>query len=81
MATADIIKRIPEAHRKTIETYSVLIARDTKANNEAYRNEDAKRLRGYLTCMKDAGMITESELRALYLYYFTNGDKIEQQQK
>lgn len=69
--TKGIIDRIPETHRHTIETYSDLIAQRTIRGDGDGATEYAKKLRGYLTCMVDAGMITEPELRTLYLWYRT----------
>ena len=69
MSTRELISSIPEQHRHTIETYSDLIAQRTIRNDAAGANEYGKKLRGYLTCMKDAGIITEYGLRALYFWY------------
>lgn len=65
----DTVNSIPEVHRHTIETYSDLIAQRTIRNGANGVTEYAKALRGYLTCMKDAGMITDLGLRSLYFWY------------
>lgn len=69
--TKKTIDRIPETHRHTIETYSDLIAQRTIRGDGDGATDYAQKLRGYLTCMADAGMITEPELRTLYLWYRT----------
>ncbi len=69
MTTRDLISSIPEQHRHAIEVYSDIIAQRTIRNDDAGANETGKKLRGYLTCMKDAGIITEFGLRALYMWY------------
>lgn len=71
MKTKELISSIPETHRHTIEVYSNLIAQRTIRGDADGTTEYSKMLRGYLTCMKDAGVITEAELRALYLWYRT----------
>ena len=69
MTTREWIEKIPEVNRKTITMYSDLIAEDTIRASERLAAEDSKKLRGYLECMKDCGIITQSGLQALYLYF------------
>lgn len=69
MNTKEMISSIPEAHRHTIEVYSDLIAQRKIRNDDASAGEYRKKLDGYLTCMKDAGMITEYGRRALGFWY------------
>lgn len=69
MNTRGWIEVIPEKNRKHLELYSNLIAQDTQKGNAESVTEYAKKMRGYLECMEDCGTITESGLKALYLYY------------
>ncbi|MBQ2634089.1 MAG: hypothetical protein IJF88_05885 [Oscillospiraceae bacterium] len=69
MSTRDLINSIPEKHRHTIEVYSDLIAQRTIRNNAAGVNEYGKKLDGYLSCMKDAGIITEYGHLVLHNWY------------
>ena len=69
MTTKELISSIPEAHRHTIEVYSDLIAQRTIRNDAASVNKYGKKLDGYLTCMKDAGIITEYGRRVLHNWY------------
>lgn len=41
-----------------------------------YEKETGK-LRGYLECMEDIGVITHNEMKALYLWFFTENRKSE----
>lgn len=79
--TAEAIAKITGKNKETIESFSALIAIATENNNEEVRNDYAKKLRGYLKCLFDLNMITQSELRCLYLYYFTNGDKFRKRKQ
>ena len=69
MALKEMISSIPEKHLHTIEVYSDAIAQRTIRNDAAGATEYGQKLRGYLTCMLDAGIITEYGLRALYMWY------------
>jgi hypothetical protein len=69
MNTRAWIEVIPEKNRKAIEVYSNLIAQATQKGLALAADEYAKKMRGYLECMKDCGIITEQGLKTLYLYY------------
>lgn len=77
MTTKEIISSIPEKHLHTIEVYSDLIAQRTIRNDRAGAAEYGKMLRGYLTCMKDAKMITETGRGALQLWYGSERVRIQ----
>lgn len=77
--TAEAIAKITGKCKETIETFSALIAIATENHNEEVRNDYAKKLRGYLKCLLDLNVITQSDLRCLYAYYFTNGDKFRKE--
>jgi hypothetical protein len=67
--TREAIEKLSTKHTKTIETYSKLICRGRNEGNKDLTAEYRRKLRGYLTAIKDAELITEYELRGLYLYY------------
>lgn len=67
--TREAIEKLSTKHTKTIETYSKLICRGRNEGNKDLTEEYRRKLRGYLTAMKDSELITEYELRGLYLYY------------
>lgn len=69
MRTSDILKTLPDNIYHALEAKSFMIHLDRKADNRVRENEDKKRLRGYLECMRDMEIITESGLRLLYLYF------------
>lgn len=79
--TAEAIRKITGKNKETIETFSALIATATENNNEELRTDYSKKLRGYLKCMYDLEMITHTDLQALYLYYFTNGNEFRKEHK
>ena len=69
MTTRELISSIPEANKHTLEVYSDIIASSTVRGLQTEVEKRANELHGYLTCMKDAGTITEYGLRALFLWY------------
>lgn len=69
MNTREWIDFIPDKNRKHIELYSNLIAQATQKGLALAVNEYAKKMRGYLECMRDCDIITDYGLRTLYLYY------------
>lgn len=69
MNTKRWILTIPETNRKTITTYSDIIAKASATGRAEQATEYAEKMRGYLECMKDCGLISENGLRVLYLYY------------
>lgn len=69
MNTKEWINAIPEVNRKHLVLYSDLIHQYSAKGHNGTVTEYAKKMRGYLECMKDCGIITESGVKALYLYY------------
>ena len=69
MNTKEWINAIPEVNRKRLVLYSDLIHQYSAKGNSKIVTEYCKKMRGYLECMKDCEIITESGLKALYLYY------------
>lgn len=69
MRLKDQIASLSEKNRHTLELYSDLIAMYTSKGNKVMPNEYSHRVRGYLDCMVDSGMITDCGRRSLYLWY------------
>lgn len=69
MTTRELINSVPEANKHTLEVYSDIIASSTVRSLQTEVEKRANELRGYLACMKDAGMITEYGVRALFHWY------------
>lgn len=69
MTTREWVNTIPEVNRKKLTVYSDLIQQATEKSLSDNVNEYAKKMRGYLECMKDCGIISEIGLKTLYLYY------------
>jgi hypothetical protein len=69
MKVKDIINEISTTYICTIEIYSDLIAQRTIRNDTAGATQYQKMLRGYLTCMRDAGMIGGAAFDSLFLWY------------
>lgn len=66
--TAETIKKVPAECVETINTYARLIHTATVQGKEPQKEEMSRKLRGYLTCLVDLGLLTESDLRNLYLW-------------
>ncbi len=67
--TKKAIEKIPTHCKNTIETYSELIKIDDRKGMLQLLTEDRNKLRGYLQCLRDMGILSEVETRALFLYY------------
>lgn len=48
---------------------SIVIAHDVEAGSQFQSDKDHGRLRGYLECLEDMGVITGYEMRGLYLWF------------
>lgn len=79
--TKEAIAKLSKKQVKYCETMSAVIAID--ADNVAFKKcgavgqyeRDTGKLRGYLECLCQMGIITAKEMQALYLWYFTEGRK------
>lgn len=65
------IKKIPGECVETVNTYADLIYFAVKGGKQQMRDEYAKKLRGYLACLKDLKLIDESDMRNLNLWVCT----------
>jgi hypothetical protein len=73
--TREAMEKLSNKSRETLEAHSALIAIGCENGDEQFCIEHAKTIRGYLKCLLDLELITRSDLQALYLYYYTNGNK------
>ena len=69
--TREAIERLNTRQIVTIETYSKLIHRYRTNGNFNLTEEFRHKLRGYLTAMFDAELLTGYEFKELYLHYAT----------
>lgn len=69
--TATSIKKVPAGCVRTVNIYAQLIYGAEERGQQLLGDETRKKLRGYLTCLKDLGLITESELKTIYLWVIT----------
>lgn len=69
--TKEAIKKLPDKCRSYCETISVLISRAILDGRDRDRMEYSKKLRGYVECLHDLGVLSQYEMRAVYMYYAT----------
>lgn len=67
--TKQAIEKLTDKTRNRLELIANMILHWKTTGNERGRMEDSKRLRGYLICLKDMDILTDSEMRCLFLYY------------
>lgn len=69
--TKEAIKKLNEKQIKYCKTMSAVIAIDRKNGAKEQYEKDTGILRGYLECLAQMGIITGAEVKALYLWFFT----------
>ena len=69
--TEKALLKVPEQCRHNIETLSSLIETYKEKANVHMEHQCKNKLKGYLGCLTDMGIISEAESRCLYLYYAT----------
>ena len=69
--TKEAIEKLPDQCRRFCEIQHALIRHSILNGFEQQRTEDAKKLRGYIECLKDLGILTDTEVRAIYMHYAT----------
>lgn len=69
--TKEAIKKLPDQCRRYCETKHALICHSVLSGIEQARIENTKKLRGYLDCLRDLGILMEIEVRAVYMHYAT----------
>ena len=67
--TEKALRKLPDECKNTLETISELVKRMKIDGNISVVTEYSKKLKGYLECLQDINIITQSESRCLYQYY------------
>ena len=67
--TKEALNKLSEKQMKYCTTLSVLIAKDKESKREHILSHDVGKLRGYLECLNDIGLIKKYEMRALFLWF------------
>lgn len=67
--TREALNKLNDQQQHYCETLSILIAREKESKRECSLSHDVGKLRGYLECLQSVGIITNSELRALFLWF------------
>lgn len=76
--TADSVKKIPTECVETINSYAKLIWVAFQQEKEPQREEMSRKLRGYLTCLVDLGLLDRLDERNIYAWVISGhyvGDK------
>jgi hypothetical protein len=67
--TKKALSLLSDKCKEHLETLSILIKRYKEANSSQLCCEATKKLTGYLECLVDLSVITETEKRCLFTYY------------
>lgn len=65
------LEKLNAAQTNYCKTLSALIARDKEGALKAELEHKRGKLRGYLECLYDMGLITKTEMQSLYLWFFS----------
>ena len=74
--TKEALNKLNEQQKHYCTVLSTLISRDRAKGAQSLVDKERGELRGYLECMKDMGMITEYEMRALYTWFSTEDREV-----
>lgn len=69
--TREALNKLNEQQLKYCTTLSVLIARDRENGAKEQCEKDSGKLRGYLECLEHMEVLTNYEMRSLYLWFFS----------
>lgn len=69
--TKKALEKLNETQLEYCKTLSFLIAHDRNIGAKEPYGRSAGKLRGYLECMEQMGIISNSEMRGLYLWFFS----------
>lgn len=69
--TKQAIEKMNEKQRNYCKTMSVLIDRARKKGLKEEYEKTSGKLRGFLECMEQMGAISSYEMKALYLWFFS----------
>lgn len=70
----DTLKKLNGKQLSYCKVANGVISEAIEKENVLLQTEEAGRLRGYLDCMGDMGILTEVEVKQLYVYFFLNTD-------
>lgn len=79
--TREALNKLNEKQMNYCTTLSVLIARDKNNSNKLQYEKDSGKLRGFLDCLMQMNIITVSEMKALYLWFFTEDRSIKKDEE
>lgn len=65
------LKKLNERQLSYCRIVSGTLVKATEKGLKDLREHEAGKLRGYLECMEDMGIISKLELKQLYVYFFT----------
>lgn len=69
--TKEALLKLNEEQLNYCKTMSFLIDKDRKERAHLQYEKDTGKLRGFLECLKQMKIITVNEMRALYLWFFS----------
>lgn len=69
--TKDALSKLNKTHLDYCNMMSALIEVDRKYPHNLQYENDSGKLNGYLECLKDMNVITETERKLLYLWFST----------
>lgn len=69
--TKKALEKLNEIQLEYCKTLSFLITHDRNRGAKEPYERSAGKLRGYLECMEQMGIISNSEMRGLYLWFFS----------
>lgn len=70
--TKQALEKLNEKQMNYCTTLSVLISESRKRGLQYPFEKSSGKLRGYLECLEDMGVIKNCEMRALYLWFFSD---------
>jgi hypothetical protein len=70
--TKEAIEKLPQKCKCYCETMKALIVQDIEKGNHEQQLLDYNELRGYLSCLKDMGILDEYEMRSVRAFYSEN---------
>ncbi len=77
--TREALNKLNEKQMQYCITMSVIIDRDRKAGAKAQYEKDSGKLRGFLECLMQMEIIKPHEMKALYLWFFTENRNAKQE--
>ena len=79
--TREALSKLNEKQIKYCKTMSAVIAIDRKNWNHFKYERDCGKLRGFLDCLMQMNVINVNEMKALYLWFFTEDRRIKKDEE